>query len=196
MNLPETVRDRHQEHRTDRLARRTDLRLRAHELPLLVGLIVMWMMLWKEISVLSSVSGLLAAIVATRMVYLPPVDLGGRFNAFAAAKYVGYFVGNVVVASFHVAWLSIRPGAGPTPAIVQVRLRTQSDFILTMTGLTMSLIPGSVIVDVDRFGSTLYLHAIDAPTEQDRETLRNEVLAVEAMLIHTIGSKAELELVK
>ncbi|MGO1660147.1 MAG: Na+/H+ antiporter subunit E [Canibacter sp.] len=170
--------------------------LRLHELPLLIGLILMWMMLWHEVSLMSFVSGVVVAIFVTRVFYLPPVDLAGRLHIWWALRYLVYFFTQVIIASFHVAWSAIRPDREPAPAIIAVPLRTRSDFIITMTGMTISLIPGSLVVDVDRFGSTLYLHVLDTPTVEAREKFRNDVFWIETLLIRSIGSHAEIEAVK
>src|SRR4051794_38685078 len=60
--------------------RRFERAVRIHELPLMVGLVVLWSMLWGEFSPLSVISGVVVAVVVMRLFYLPPVDLGGHFN--------------------------------------------------------------------------------------------------------------------
>jgi multicomponent Na+:H+ antiporter subunit E len=60
----------------------------------------------------------------------------------------------------------------------------------------ISLIPGSLVVEVDRSTSTLYLHALNIASKQDVEGLRNEVRSIEAGLIRIMGSPEELEAVR
>lgn len=167
--------------------------LRLHELPLLAGLVIAWMLLWREISVLALLSGILVSIVAMRLFYLPPVVLAGRFNPWWALRYLAYFLWHLVLASVQVAWLAVRPGPPPRTAILSMRLRTGSDFILTLVALTVSLIPGSLVVEVDRFGSTLYLHVLNTPTQKEIRQMRAQTLHIEALLIRAVGSRAELE---
>lgn len=176
-----------------RVDRRLERLFRLHELPLLIGLIVLWMALWREVSWMSLLSGMLVSFIATRLFYLPPVDLAGRFNVWYALRYLEYFVRHLSIASFQVAWLAVRPGPPPKTAIIAVRLRTHSDFILTLTGLTISLIPGSLVVEVDRYESTLYLHVLNTPTQKEIRKMRAEVAKIEELLIRSIGSRAELE---
>ncbi|MBC9944831.1 Na+/H+ antiporter subunit E [Leucobacter sp. cx-328] len=176
----------------ERNARRIEWRIRLHEIPLIVGLVILWMMLWREISLLSAVSGLVVAFVAMRVFYLPPVDLAGRFNLWWAIRYLAHFFSQLAIASWNVAWLSVKPGPAPKTSIIEVPLRTRSDFILTMVGLTISLIPGSLVVEVDRYRSTLYLHAIDTPTGVEVAAMRAEVARIERLLILAAGSKEEM----
>lgn len=182
--------------RAARSARGLELIVRFHELPLLVGLVTLWMMLWREISPMSLVSGVLVSILVMRLFYLPPVDLGGRFNPWYALRYLIYFVWNVAYASVQVSWLAIRPGPPPMTSIIAVRLRTGSDFILTLVGITISLIPGSLVAEVDRFQSTLYLHVLNTPTQREILNMRRELRTIERLLILALGSRSEVEMVR
>lgn len=179
-----------------RVGRRIERRIRLHELPLLIGLILLWMMLWREISPMSFLSGLVLALVVTRVFYLPPVELAGRFNLWYALRYLGFFFAQLTIASFQVAWLAVKPGPPPVSSVIAVRLRTRSDFIITVTGITISLIPGSLVAEVDRFGSTLYLHVLNTPTQKQLTQMRRDVLHIERMLILAIGSRPEAEAIR
>lgn len=167
--------------------------LRLYELPLLIWLVALWMMLWQEISPLSFLSGLVVAFAVTRIFFLPPVELAGRFNPFAALKYLLFFLFELMLGSLQVAWLALNPWKKAQPAVVAVQLHTHSDFILTMTSLTLSLIPGSLIADIDRFGSVIYVHALHAPTAKEQQALRCDALRIERLLVAAIGTRAELE---
>lgn len=175
-----------------RTARRAEWGVRLHELPLLLGLVVLWMMLWKEVSLLSVLSGVTVAFVVMRVFYLPPVELAGRFNPWYALRYLGYFFWHLARASWQVAWLAVRPGPPPQTSIIAVQLRTRSDFIMTMVALTMSLIPGSLVAEVDRFASILYLHVLNTPTQREISAVRREAGKIERLLVLTLGSKQEI----
>lgn len=182
--------------REPRTARGLELLVRIHELPLLLGLVLLWMMLWREASLLSAASGVVVSIVVMRLFYLPPVELAGRFNPWYALRYLAYFFWNLGVASWQVAWLAVRPGPKPKTSIIEVRLRTTSDFILTMVGLTISLIPGSLVAEVDRFASTLYLHVLNTPTRREIDEMRSDVATIERLLVLAIGSRDDVEAVR
>ena len=170
--------------------------VRLHELPLLLGLVLLWTMLWREISPMSVVSGVVVAFFAMRLFYLPPVELAGRFNLWYALRYLADFLWHLALASWQVAWLAVRPGPPPPTSVIAVRLHTKSDFLLTMVGLTNSLIPGSLVAEVDRFSSTLYLHVLNTPTQKEIAKMRRDVYRVERLLILAVGSRAEMRLVR
>lgn len=176
--------------------RRARSLLRLHELPLLLGLLLTWMLLWREFSWLSLVSGLAVSIFAMRIFYLPPVVLAGRFNLWWAFRYLIYFLWHLALASVQVAWLAARPGPPPRTAIIAVRLQTRSDFILTLVAMTISLIPGSLVVEVDRFGSTLYLHVLNTPTQREIRNMRTQTKHIERLLIRALGSRSEVESIR
>jgi multicomponent Na+:H+ antiporter subunit E len=61
-----------------------------------------------------------------------------------------------------------------------------------MVGLTISLIPGSLVAEVDRFSSILYLHVLNTPTQREITSMRREVRRIERLLVLTVGSKQEI----
>jgi multicomponent Na+:H+ antiporter subunit E len=163
------------------------------QLPLLVALVLLWMLLWGQISWLSLVSGVLVSVGVTRMFYLPPVELSGRFNPFWFVVFLARFLGDLVVASFQVAFQAIRPRGVTSNAVIAVDLVTRSDFVMTLTSIVISLIPGSIVLEVDRADSILYLHALNVRDTVGVERLRAKVLSVERSLVRALGSKQDLE---
>ncbi|GAB5078910.1 Na+/H+ antiporter subunit E [Arthrobacter sp. AD-310] len=166
------------------------------ELPLLVWLVIVWGALWQDFSPGNLLFGALLAIAVARMFYLPPVELSGRFNILHAIPFALTFLAKVVIASAQILYLAIAKGPKVTNAVVAVALRSHSDLLVTATGHVISLIPGSLVVEVDRSTSTLYLHAINISTPEDVENLRNEVRSIEAGLIRIMGTPEELEAVR
>ncbi|NUP59999.1 MAG: Na+/H+ antiporter subunit E [Pseudarthrobacter sp.] len=166
------------------------------ELPLLVWLVIVWGALWRDFSPGNLLFGALLAVGVARLFYLPPVELSGRFNLLYAAPFALVFLGKVAVASAQVLYLALARGPRVANAVVAVRLRSHQDLIVTATGHVISLMPGSLVVEVDRSTSTLYLHAINITSREDVESLRNEVRSIEAGLIRIMGSREELEAVR
>lgn len=164
--------------------------------PLLVSLVVLWMLLWGEITWLSAVSGLAVALGVTRLLYLPPVELGGRFNLFWFLVLALRFLSDIVVSSVLVAAEVLRPGRTPLNAIVQVPLRTRSDFVLSVTATIVSLVPGTLVLEIDRDRGQLFVHVLAARDAGGVETARRSVLATEASVIRAFGSRADLERVR
>jgi multicomponent Na+:H+ antiporter subunit E len=162
------------------------------QLPLLVGLILLWMFLWNQVTVLSFVTGVLVALLVTRVFFLPPVELSGRFHLGWAVVFLGRFVFDLVVASVEVAWKAVRPRGVTSNAIVAVQLHTRSDFIMTLVAEAVSLVPGSLVVEADRERSILYMHALAIEDEDGVEGVRRRVLGFEQRIARALGSVDDL----
>lgn len=173
--------------------RRISLR---QELPLLVWLVIVWGALWQDFSPGNLLFGALLAVAVARLFYLPPVELSGRFNILHAVPFALIFVGKVAVASAQVLYLAVMRGPRVKNALVAVTLRSHQDLLVTATGHVISLIPGSLVVEVDRSTSTLYLHALNISSVEDVENFRQEVRSIEAGLIRIMGTREELETVR
>lgn len=164
---------------------------RLPQLPLLIALVALWCLMWDELSWGNLVSGSVLALVVTRVLHLPAVQLSGRFNPYWAAVFVGHFVVDLVRSSLQVVAIVVRPRCQPQNAVIAVGLHTSSDLLMTVTAQALSLLPGSLIIEVDRRNATLYVHILDASTEAAVERSRRDVLAIEERLIRAIGSREE-----
>lgn len=166
------------------------------ELPLLVWLVLVWGALWQDFSAGNLLFGAMLAVLVARMFYLPPVELSGRFNILHAVPFAVRFLGRVAAASTEVMYLAAVRGPRVISAVVAVPLRSRQDLLVTATGHVISLIPGSLVVEVDRSTSTLYLHALNVSTPQEVQNLRREVRSIEAGLIRIMGTPDELEAIR
>ena len=146
------------------------------QLPLLVGLVALWLFLWDHIDALTIVTGVLLAIAVTRVLYLPPVLLSGRFNPWRGLLLGLRMMFDVTRASLQVAVLAINPRWTPMNAIIAVQLLTRSDLVTTLTAEAISVVPGTVVVDIDR--------------------VRRDVLGTEERIVLAIGTREQAESVR
>lgn len=173
-------------------SRRSQVGFFLQQLPFFVVLVALWMLLWGQFTWLAFVTGILAAVFVTRVFRLPPVDLSGRLNLWYGLVFVVTFFAAVVRGSLVVAWQVLDFRRPPGAAIIAVPLRVDDDVIMAHTAVTASLIPGSLIVDVDREGRTLFLHTIGVRSDADAEHQRRVVLGWEARITRAVGSRAQL----
>lgn len=163
------------------------------QLPFLAILIALWMLLWGQLTWLAFLTGLVAAVFVTRVFRLPPVDLSGRLNLWYGLVFVVTFLGAVVRGSLIVAWQVLDVRRPPGAAIIAVPLRVDDDVIMAHTAVTASLIPGSLIIDVDREGRILFLHTIGIRDDRDVDHHRRVVLGWEARITRAVGSREHLD---
>jgi len=161
------------------------------QLPLLIGLVALWLFLWDHVDTLTVVTGVILAIAVTRVLYLPPVLLSGRFNPWRGLQLGLRMMFDVVVASLQVAFLAVNPRWKPMNSIIAVQLLTRSDLVTTLTAEAISVVPGTVVVDIDRERGLLYLHALGTRTEADIERTRRGVLGTEERIVLAIGTHAQ-----
>ena len=147
--------------------RRISLR---QELPLLVWLVIVWGALWQDFSPGNLLFGALIAVVVAQAVLPAPGGTGRPLqHCCAPSRSPLVFLGKVVAASFQVLYLAVARGPKVTNAVVAVQLRSHSDLMVTATGHVISLIPGSLVVEVDRSTSTLYIHGLNVRNAEDAD---------------------------
>jgi multicomponent Na+:H+ antiporter subunit E len=166
------------------------------QLPFFVWLIALWMLLWGQFTVVAFLTGLVAAVVVTRVFRLPPVELSGRVSLWYGLWFIATFVWALVRGSLTVAWQVVDPRRYPGTAVIAVPLLVDDDLILAHTAVTASLIPGSLIVDVDRGRRILYLHVLGVRSDADVESQKQSVLRWERRIVMAVGSRAQLERVR
>lgn len=165
-----------------------------HQLPLVLWLVVLWMMLWGAVSWLNAITGVIFALAVMRVFYLPPVLLSGRFNLLWAVVFFFTFHYDVVRGSLHVAGLALDPRRRPRSAVIAVPLHSTSDLIMLLVTINISLVPGSLVVEADRYRSVLYVHALAVDDDDDLEAAKLTVLTAERRIVRVIGSREDLRL--
>ncbi|MDP5184117.1 Na+/H+ antiporter subunit E [Blastococcus sp. BMG 814] len=165
---------------------------RARQLPLIAWLVLIWVLLWGTWSWANVLSGLLVAVLVTRVLPLPGVTEHARFRPLAVLTFLGFFLRDLAVSSVEVAWAAVRSGGRVRSAVIVAELRTDSDLLLTLIAETLSLVPGSLVLDIDRTHRTMLVHVLPVATEEDVDRQRAEVLVVEDRVVRAFGSAREI----
>ncbi|MGR6317963.1 Na+/H+ antiporter subunit E [Micromonospora soli] len=155
-------------------------------------LVAIWLLLWGDLSWGNLFAGIVIGIAVLLFFPLPPVTFGGRIRPGALLVLAVTFVGDLVSASVHVAAVAVRPGYRPRGAIIAVPLRVRTDLNLALTAEIISLVPGTLIVEVDRDQGLLYVHVLDVRGPEDLTGSRERILAVERRIVRAIGSAEEV----
>ena len=161
------------------------------QLPLIAWLVLLWLLLWGTWSWANLLSGLLVALLVTWLLPLPPVVEHARFRPLAVLHLLGWFPRDLLVSSVQVAWIALRPS--PTrAAVVGVQLRTDSDLLLTLITQTVNLVPGTLVLGVDRTSRRLLVHLLLLRGEDEVERRRRDVVVVEERVVRAFGSAREV----
>lgn len=172
---------------------RTPFRL---ELPLILFLGFFWMAVWQSFEIGTFILGLIYGTVVVRVFYLPPLRGTGRFNVLWGLVFAVRFLVKMVFASFQVSWMTVAKGPRVRNSIISVQLRSHDDLMITLTGHALALVPGSLVLEVDRTTATLYLHALNVSDDHAAERIRQDALRTEALLIRTLGNPSDVAVVK
>lgn len=163
-----------------------------HQLPLLAWLVLVWNLLWGTWSWANLLGGVALAVAVTLLLPLPPVAGGTRLHPKDFVVFVGRFVVDLVSSAALVAWQTVRPRGIGRSAIIRVQVRTDSDLLLTVLAESLTLVPGSMVIDMDREQRTLSLHVLHVDDERDVERQRSSVLAQEERVVRAFGSADEI----
>jgi multicomponent Na+:H+ antiporter subunit E len=167
------------------------VRLR-HQLPLLFWLILVWNLLWGTWSWANLISGVVVALVVTLVLPLPPVVGGVRFRPVALVAFLGTFLVDLVRAGALVAWQTVRPRGISSSAIIRIQLRTDSDLLITIVTAAVTLVPGSMVIEIDREHRLIGLHVLSVDSAEDLEQQRRSVLVTEERVVRAFGTAEEV----
>lgn len=156
-------------------------------------LIIVWIFLWDDVSGMVILSGALLAFGLMRAFYLPPIQLSGRLNFYYGTYFLLWFMLNVTVASFQVAWLTVRPRPVDAGSVIAVDLATRSDLLITLVTMVNGLIPGSLVIEIDRARAVVFVHGLNCADEEELERVREKTHQIETLLICAIGSPHDIE---
>ena len=160
--------------------------------PTVLWLVVVWVLLWGDLSVANVLAGIAISLLVTRGLRMSPIDFQGTVHPFGLLVLVARFVVDLVHASFQVSLLALRPHRLPHGAVIAVQLRSHSDLYLTLTAELCSLVPGSLVVEAHRLTGRLYLHVLDVEQVGGIERARQIVLDQEERVLRALASDPEL----
>ena len=154
-----------------------------------LGLTVLWLLLWGDVTPLLVVGGLIVAALVVVVFPFPQGQWEGVLRPWPFVVLVARFVADLVVASLQVAWLALRPRPLGPSAVVEVQLHTRSELLLVLTAELISLVPGTLLIELDSEQSKVWLHVLDA--HDGLESVVEQALAQERRVIAALGSDAE-----
>ncbi len=157
----------------------------------LLWLTVVWVALWGDLSLLTVAGGVLVAVAVSLVFPLPPLRLHLRVRPHRLAWLGLRFLGDVVVASAQVSWTTLQFHRHPRNAVIEIDLRTTSDFVLTVVAEMVSLVPGSLVVEARRSTHTLFLHVLDAKDQRGVDRMRRQVFSLERRVVLAFGVETQ-----
>lgn len=142
----------------------------------MVLLTAVWVLLWGRPSWGTLVMGICVAAAVLLAFPMPRASSRVRIRPGAMLWLAVSFIGQLVSASVDVAWKAVRPRPVSHGRIAAIALHDTDDFRRTVVAELTSLVPGTVVIDLDARRGELVIHVLD--------TCDDARLAHEAELIH------------
>ncbi|UXA20516.1 Na+/H+ antiporter subunit E [Mycobacterium sp. SMC-4] len=150
---------------------------------LVFWLTVVWVLLWGTLSAANILGGLAVAILVTVLLPLPVIPVQGRLHPLSMLRLLGRVVLDLIKASTQIAWLTVRPGPPPRSAVVRAPMEVKSDLTLALTAAILTLIPGTMVVDIDQANRVLYVHILDVRPDGAIDEFYRDLRHLEKLLI-------------
>ncbi|MDO4240266.1 Na+/H+ antiporter subunit E [Micrococcus sp.] len=164
--------------------------------PLLLGMVLLWCAVWQDFALHVVLTGVVFSLLVQVLFPMPPVPFGDRFNPWHALVFTGRFLWDVVRSSVSVARVILTRRGQVRSSVVRVPLRSHDDIVMTLVSHALALVPGSIVLDVDRARAVLYLHVLDVDSDEDMDAYRATALEVEAGIIRAVGSTEDMALLR
>lgn len=155
-----------------------------------------WVMLWGDPSLLTIGFGALLAWVITVVFWLAPIRYYGRVHLWRALVLLLVQLRELAVASVQLSVVAFRPRMRLKPGIIRVDLRSNNDLYQVAVAQLISIVPGTLVVEISRRPRVLWLHVFDLPDPDSIEHQRQHALAIEERLVRAFGSAADIEAVR
>jgi multicomponent Na+:H+ antiporter subunit E len=149
----------------------------------LISLTAVWILLWGDVSAANLLSGLAVALLITVALPLPPVPVQGKVHVLSLLNLIVRVAIYLVMSSFQIAWLAIRPGPPPLSAVLRAKLTVKSDLVLALAVNIYNLIPGSIVLEIDQVRRLLYAHVINVGSDKAVKQFYHQVAVIERLLI-------------
>ncbi|RMI42051.1 Na+/H+ antiporter subunit E [Streptomyces triticirhizae] len=150
--------------------------------PTVLWLWVLWLLLWGGVRPVPLVGGLLVTVGVVALFGLPSVRRPRLRRPLRLLGLIGNLLTELVTTSLIVAWEALARGPRVSTGIVEVPLRTDSELLMASTALLSLMVPGSLVLEMDRERRLLYIHALPLRSPADVERRRGEVAGVERRL--------------
>ncbi|PRX97338.1 Na+/H+ antiporter subunit E [Allonocardiopsis opalescens] len=161
-------------------------------MPMVAWLTVMWLILWGDVTLGATVAGAIVATGCYAAAKLPRMPIGVRLRPLGIVRVVVVLAYDLLVSSVHMAWHVLhRPGRA-RGAVVAVPLQTESDLLMAMTAGGLTMVPGSMVVGLNRDEGVLYVHGFPLHDERSVEKLRRDVRRTEELFVRAFGTAADI----
>jgi multicomponent Na+:H+ antiporter subunit E len=144
---------------------------------------VVWVLLWGNISLANIITGLAVGLFIVLALPLPQVPVLGTINPIAFLRLLGYMVYQMAISSAQVAWLAVRPQSLPPTGVLRHKFSINSDLVLTLCVDAINLIPGTMVVELDGLQRIGYIHVLDLGSANAIRRFHRSMNRIEELIV-------------
>lgn len=157
--------------------------LRRIQLFPLLWLMVVWIIAWGSYSPMIIFGGLALGLMVSLASPLPRMRVNGTFRPWAFVVLVVVFLRDLVAAVIDVTKLALLPGRRTDAAMVVVRFQAEEELFQTITSELITLVPGTMVIDLDDATGIAHVHCLGVRSEEDADRMRQDCLAQERRVL-------------
>ncbi|MER7547778.1 Na+/H+ antiporter subunit E [Actinomadura sp.] len=165
---------------------RTGVRRTVSRLAMAGWLFAVWLLLWGRADALVLAGGAVAVTAVYALTRLPAVPTIMRIRPLRLAEAAVEFAWDLLLSSLVIAWHALYRPRGVRGAVVEVDARTRSEIVLLAVTTSISLRPGTILVDLDWDRHVLYIHAMPVRSQRQADSARDGVLRTEHRLMRAL----------
>lgn len=155
-------------------------------LTLIVGLLLLWVVLWGAVSPVVLFFGLLVAVGTAFMCPVPTTQLV-LIRPWRLVEFAGRTAVYLIQSGATVAWQAVSYGPRTKSAVIEVPLQVETDRLVRGAVQLTGVSPGSMVLEIDRDRRVLYVHSLPVADTEEAEKRRAEIISSEAAILRAFG---------
>ncbi|HYH33165.1 MAG TPA: Na+/H+ antiporter subunit E [Pseudonocardia sp.] len=161
-------------------------------LPSVLGLTLVWVLLWGTFTPASVVGGVVVAVLVTALFRLPLSRERLPLRPLPLLGLLCFLAYDLVVSGAEVSWQVLRHGPRARAAVIAVPLLSSSDRVVTVMANALSLSPGTMALQIDQDHDVWYVYALGPRDEAGVEVARRRTLDMQRRVLAALGTRAEV----
>ena len=157
----------------------------------LVWLAIVYMTLWGDPSVGNALAGLVIGALIMVALPLPRVPVSGRLHPLSLLELIVVGSYYAIESSLQIAWFAVRPAGAPVSGVLRVQLSIRSDLVFVLCADVLNLIPGTMVLELDRRTRTAWVHVLDVSSDAAVQKFYYVTRRVERLLIRSFERPSE-----
>lgn len=154
-------------------------------------LTILWIVVFRELSILIILSGLVVAVGVQWIFPMPRVGTQWRIRFLPLLRLIVRFLWDAAVSGVQVAWI-VLSGKHVKTGIVRVDVHSCDPVHMTILSALTSLVPGTIVVNIDKTQGRMYLHVLDLDAAGGRQGVREATKKQEERILRAVARTAVL----